>query len=102
MCVGAKLLLHSSDDAWMAMAYVKHRDASGKIDVAFALNIPNLGIFSTRCENWRCSCHATWHGIGPTVEEGFVFHGAILSAGNKAAPYCPDDASGRRLAQRRW
>ncbi|MCY1243562.1 hypothetical protein D9M72_565810 [compost metagenome] len=40
------LFANGFDDARMAMAEVQHTDAADKVDVAFAIGVPDLGILA--------------------------------------------------------
>ncbi|MNF85938.1 hypothetical protein D3C84_683570 [compost metagenome] len=40
------LFANGLDDARMAMAEVQHANATDKVDVAFAIGVPDLGVFA--------------------------------------------------------
>jgi hypothetical protein len=49
----------------MAMAGIEHGDAAGKIDIALALDIPDLSVFGALCVNLKSVANTPRHRIRP-------------------------------------
>lgn len=57
-----ELLGDRGDLLRMAMAGVDHGNATAKVDVAFALYIPDFGVFGTLGVKFTHYTHTTWGG----------------------------------------
>ena len=57
-----ELVSNSCHHLWMTMAGIEDADATGEIDVAFALGVPKFGIFRLYREDFRGRAHAARHG----------------------------------------
>ncbi len=56
----------------VAVAGVQHRDAAGKVDVAFALDIPQLGVFGAGGEDGVADPDPARHGGEAAVHQLLV------------------------------
>jgi hypothetical protein len=71
-----ELLLHRCHDARVHMAGVEHRNATGKVDVATALDVPELGVLSPLDIDAGRIGHAASHcGTAAAVQIGIGCHG---------------------------
>jgi len=81
-----ELVLDGLDDGGVAMAGVQHRDAPGEVDVATALDVPDLGVVAALDENLVGMTDATWNGglaagkKGGVVQMGVALHGGPSGA----------------------
>ncbi len=68
MAEGAELLFDGRDHLRMAVPGVDHRDSGGEINVAAAIDVPQLGILGARGEQ-RLGENAARNGIGTALLE---------------------------------
>lgn len=78
--IGVELFGNGRHHAGMAVPHVEHRDAAREIDVALALDVPDLGILGTGREDRRGRGNATRHSAFAAFENGLVRHEATPAA----------------------
>ena len=62
----------------VAMAGIGHCDAGAEIDIAVALNIPDLAVFGFCHENGGCRCQAAWNSLrSPSQNRCVVRHESL-------------------------
>lgn len=84
------LLLDRSDDPGMAVARVDHRNATGKVDLAFALDIPQLRVAGAGSrERGRMPDATDDGGIASGHEVGVRCHRISLLFGLIGSTYAP-------------
>src|ERR1700722_3985345 len=62
-----ELVFHRIDDSLLAMANVEATDATGKIEVAVAVNVFEPGVFGLGNIDWRTVRKAAGHGFGAAL-----------------------------------
>ena len=79
MGIGVELFDDGSHDLGVAVADVQHRDATGEIDIALALGVPDLGVFGAGGKDAGGAGDAARHGMGAAFKQALVRHGDGLS-----------------------
>ena len=58
MAERVELLLDGFNHRGMAVPCIDHGDSTGKINIPFAFHIPDLGVESPLCKDWKNITHA--------------------------------------------
>ncbi|MNQ55387.1 hypothetical protein D3C85_694810 [compost metagenome] len=69
-----ELLAHGGDHLGVVVAGVEHGDAGGKVDVAVALHVPQLGVLGPVDEDRQQGADALYHGRFTAGLPGLVTH----------------------------
>ena len=97
-----ELLLDRRHHLGVAMAAIEHTDAAGEIDIAFAFDVPKLGVVRLRSKDFRGRTHASRHRGLPTRQKFLIGRHRVLRVrpSNVWRPPTQSDGSRARMRSR--